>query len=262
MSIDIRSNAAKYYDYNPYPLEDIPFYVERIPSEDARLLELGCGTGRVTIPLSRYCKSITGIDLSEAMIEICRDKLERETIPPTKADVQVGDITDFDLKKQYDLIIAPYRVFQNLETDSEVAGLFDCIRRHLAPQGTCILNVFNPNRDRETLIREWCTEDENLAWEVDIPGGKVACYDTRPRMDKEKLILYPELIYRRYEHDVVVDEAILKILMRCYYPGEFEEIITTHGFDIQNRWGGYSGEIYGQGPELVIEFGRGYEPAF
>ena len=255
MSIDIRFEAARYYDYNPAPLDDIPFYIEKIPSSDASLLELGCGTGRVTIPLSRSCKRILGIDLSEAMIAICREKLAQEDIPPAKAGVQVGDITDFDLKQQFDLIIAPYRVFQNLETDREIASLFDCIRSHLAPQGTCILNVFHPNRDRETLINEWCTEEEHLAWEVEIPGGRVACYDTRPLMDQDRLILYPELIYRRYEQNVLVDEAILKILMRCYYPAEFEALISRHGFSIRNRWGGYSGEIYGQGPELVIEFG-------
>jgi hypothetical protein len=64
------------------------------------------------------------------------------------------------------------------------------------------------------------------------------------------------LIYRRYEQDVLVDEAILKILMRCYYPEEFEALISRHGFSIKNRWGGYSREIYGQGPEFVVEFGN------
>jgi hypothetical protein len=73
-------------------------------------------------------------------------------------------------------------------------------------------------------------------------------------MDKEKLILYPELIYRKYKNEVVVDEAILKIVMRCYYPQGFEELITSHGFRIVNRWGGYHGEVYGKGSELVVEF--------
>ena len=254
MSINIRSDAAKYYDFNPDIPLDIPFYMERIPSPDARLLELGCGTGRVTIPLSQYCESIHGIDLSEAMVSICQEKLEKAGIPPTKVKIEAGDITNFELKHKFDLIIAPFRVFQNLKTDGEIEGLFESVRRHLAPQGTCILNVFNPNRDRKTLARDWCTERENLNWEVMTNGGKIACYDRRPRMDKEKLILYPELIYRRFEHDVVVDEAILKIVMRCYYPSEFDELITMHGFSIKNRWGGYAGELYGQGPELVVEF--------
>jgi SAM-dependent methyltransferase len=257
MSIDIRYDAAKYYDYNPNAPNDIPFYMEKIPSPSARLLELGCGTGRVTIPLSQQCSFIQGIDLSQAMIAICRDKLAKEDIPATKARADVGDITDLDLKQKFDLIIAPYRVFQNLETDSEVKGLFSCARRHLATDGTCILNVFKPYKDREILMREWCTNEENLAWEIKTADGKVACYDRRPRLDADKLILYPELIYRRYENDVVVDQAILKIVMRCYYPEEFLDLITAHGFSIKSTWGGYAGEEYGQGPELVVEFGEG-----
>ena len=45
--------------------------------------------------------------------------------------------------------------------------------------------------------------------------------------------------------------------MRCYYPDEFEQLINGHGFEIVQRWGGYAGEIYGEGPELVIEFREG-----
>ena len=257
MSIDIRLDVARYYDYNPGFPKDILFYVENIPSQKTNVLELGCGTGRVIVPLSQYCKSICGIDLSDIMIAICEEKLEKERIPSSKVTVTVGDITDFNLKQKFDLILAPFRVFQNLETNGEIEGFFECVRKHLAPQGTCILNVFNPNKDRKTLIREWCTERENLNWEEKTDGGKVTCNDRRPRMDKEKLILYPELIYRRYRNEVIVDEAILKIVMRCYYPREFEKLITAHGFSIINRWGGYGGELYGKGPELVLEFKDG-----
>ncbi len=73
-------------------------------------------------------------------------------------------------------------------------------------------------------------------------------------MDPVKLVLYPEPIYRRYEGETLKDEATLKIVMRYYYPDEFEKVIVDHGFQIMNRWGGYEGEAYGQGPELVIQF--------
>ena len=42
--------------------------------------------------------------------------------------------------------------------------------------------------------------------------------------------------------------------MRCYYPDEFEALIVDHGFEIVGRWGGYQGEPYGEGPELVLQF--------
>jgi len=75
MKVDIRIEAAKYYDGNPGFPNDIPFYQKLIPSPGASILELGCGTGRVTLPLVPYCKYIHGVDISAAMIAICREKL-------------------------------------------------------------------------------------------------------------------------------------------------------------------------------------------
>lgn len=254
MSVDIRVEAAKYYDAGPKPVDDIPFYKERIPSPDSTVLELGCGTGRVLVPLSKCCRNIHGLDLSESMISICRKKLDDAGVPPSRAGVQVADITHFDLDRKFELIIAPFRVFQNLETDAEVEGLFRCVRNHLSPEGSCILNVFNPKGDRENLLREWCNETENFCWEAPFEGGHITCHDRRSKMDRDKLILYPELIYRRYEENTLQDEVVLKIVMRCYFPKDFEELIAAHGFQIINRWGGYSGEPYGEGPELVVQF--------
>jgi hypothetical protein len=42
--------------------------------------------------------------------------------------------------------------------------------------------------------------------------------------------------------------------MRCYYPDDFIKLIREHGFTIIDRWGGYQGEAYGQGSELVVQF--------
>ncbi|MFN8385893.1 MAG: class I SAM-dependent methyltransferase, partial [Anaerolineales bacterium] len=71
MKIDIRTEAAKYYDSNPDFLNDTPFYQKLIPSPNSSVLELGCGTGRVTLALVTYCQYIQGIDISPAMISIC-----------------------------------------------------------------------------------------------------------------------------------------------------------------------------------------------
>lgn len=255
MKIDLRTEAAKYYDSNPHFLKDIPFYQKRISSPDISILELGCGTGRVTLSLVPYCQFIQGVDISPAMISICHEKLIQAGIPQTKARVTEADIAEFDLDQTFDLIIAPFRVFQNLETDQEVDGLFRCIRKHLSPTGTCILNVFRPFREPEEMQKLWATSEESLDWEVPVEGGRLACFSRRAYMDVEKLILYPELIYRQYEGETLVEESLLKVVMRCYYPDTFESLIVEHGYTIHDRWGGYEGEVYGQGPELVIQFG-------
>ncbi|MCZ6678632.1 MAG: class I SAM-dependent methyltransferase [Candidatus Poribacteria bacterium] len=254
--MDIRVEAVQYYDLQPSPFDDIPFYQSRVPSKDASVLELGCGTGRVLLPLTDYCGYIHGLDISEAMLSICRQKLQRANIPKDKASVEVADITNFSLDRTFDFIIAPFRVLQNLETDDQVNGLFDCIGAHLSRDGSCILNVFHPNRDADGLRKNWCTMEEKFSWEKSVGKVQITCHDRRPRMESEKLVLYPELIYRTYQENALQRETVLKIVMRCYYPQQFEQLIVDHGFKILNRWGGYADEPYGDGPELVVEFGH------
>lgn len=71
------------------------------------------------------------------------------------------------------------------------------------------------------------------------------------------MVLYPELIYRLWQGETVVDEQVLKIPMKCFWPDEFLDLISSHGFVVLDTWGGYDGELYGKGPELVVKFGVG-----
>ncbi len=254
---DPRARVARYYDLIPNALnapEDLGFYRRRLPSPKASVLELGCGTGRVLVPLARSCGYIHGVDFSPASVSICRRRLSEAGIPKARATVELGNITSLDLDRRFDLITAPWRVLQNLETDAEVDALFAVIRRHLTPEGRCVLNVFKPYTDRETLRRQWCQPDETFCREAQMGDHRVRLYERRPSMDRDKMIIYPELIFREYDDTEMVDEAVLKICMRCYYPNEFEELVTGHDFEVVGRWGGYKEETYGEGPELLIEF--------
>jgi SAM-dependent methyltransferase len=254
MQDDIRAEAAQYYDANPTIPNDLAFYTARLLSADASVLELGCGTGRVLLPLAGSCGFIHGIDRSPAMLERCLQKLQAAGLPPTKARAELGNITHFTLGRTFDLIIAPYRVFQLLEMESQVEGLFRCVRAHLAPGGTGILNVFHPLGGFERERQAWETAAEVYRWETTVNGVRLRCDERLARFDPERRILYPELIYRRLVGDAWIEDAVLKIPRRCYAPDEFERVIRAHGFHIVQRWGGYTGERYGEGPELVVQF--------
>lgn len=254
MLIEYRQQVARYYDACPVPFDDISFYLAQLSHAHARVLELGCGTGRVLIPLAAHCAFIQGVDGSEAMLAVCREKLQQAGIPPERAQLALADITDFDLGQQFDLIIAPFRVLQNLATDAEVDGLFRGIHRHLAPGGTVILNVFRPFLDCERMVAEWCQPEPIFDYEIPFDGGRLLRFHTRPRITADPLICHPELIYRFYQGETLLDESVLAIDMRCFYVDEFLQLIEHHGFQVTSKWGGYAGEAYGDGPELVVAF--------
>ena len=84
--------------------------------------------------------------------------------------------------------------------------------------------------------------------------------DTRARAaqyyDANPVFPNPELIYRWYELDVLRVTVVEPLVMRCYYPDQFLRLIEGYGFRVIGRWGGYAGEPYGEGPELVAQFKR------
>jgi len=248
---DPRKGNAEYYDLDTTPLPDIPFYLEQVKRSHS-VLELGCGTGRVMIPLAAKCKGITGVDYSLNMVESCQRKMKEAKVAGT---AMVGDITTLRLTSKFDLIIAPYRVMQALETDAEVTRFLETIRAHLKPGASAILNVFKPNKSKEQMGAGWVNLNEQQRWVRDMPDGtRIVHSEIYRAIDLSKMVLFPELIYRKYQGEKLLDEFVLKIKMRCYYADEFTAVIEKHGFTIQEKWGGYRGEKYGEGPELVIKF--------
>ena len=254
---DIRRNIARYYDIGATRTNDIDFYVSHILPDDPTVLEIGCGTGRVLIPLSRHCDLIVGVDNSDSMLDLCVEKLDRDQTSKNNAELFCGDITCLALEKKFGLIIAPFRVFQNIDTDEKVDAFFRTIHRHLSPNGSCILNVFRPNAPARDLLETWKNHDESFAWEKPCGNGLLRHYYRRKKIKREPLVLYPELIYRYYENEKLIDEASAIVPMRVYYAGEFRELVQNQGFDIVGTWGGYSGEKYGEGPELLVKFKEG-----
>jgi SAM-dependent methyltransferase len=259
MQSDYRLTAADYYDkFCGPPPGDVDFYGSRVTPQ-TRVLELGCGTGRVLVPLAKRAGYVHGLDHSPAMLEICRRKIHAAGLDANEATAEVADITDFDLTRQgpkFDLIIAPFRVMQNLETDAEITGLMDCIRTHLAPGGKAILNTFCPRGPVDELKAFWDSRDGGKpTWSQPDGSDTVEMTDICTRYRENPLVVYPELTYRRYDEvGKQTDEATLEIAMRVWYPDQLLTLIESHGFEVVDRFGGYQGEPWPSGSELVVVF--------
>lgn len=247
MALDPRTIGARFYDLQPFP-NDVPFYRSLIGDSRPSLLELGCGTGRVMLGVADLCTSVHGIEISDAMLEVARKK------PSKDATFIEGDISRFDLGRTFDLIVAPYRVFQALESDSQVEGLLSRVRDHLAPGGSCVITMFHPWYDPDKLRERWGSGTETVSWECEIDGERIVATDGRTGMDHERLILYPEQVFRRYRGDELIEELVMPIVMRCWYPKQIEALLLENGFRTTGTWGGYAGETFGEGAELIIRF--------
>lgn len=260
MTYDNRYEAADYYDlFSEPPGDDISFYLGRLPGADSRVLELGCGTGRVLLPTIKHVGYVLGVDLSQAMLDICNRKLKNMNISASKARTLCSDITTLDFGEDnpgFDLITAPFRVMQNLETDEQVAGLMRVIRQHLKPDGEAILNTFRPRGGFDALAEFWSERDgSNPCWSKPYGQDTVTMSDDCRNFRDNPARVYPKLIYRRHNSTgELLDESVLNIVMRVWQPDELIGLIEGHGFTITEKFGGYHGERWGEGSELVVAF--------
>lgn len=260
MGYDYRHNTADYYDrFSGPPWDDVAFYRQHLRNHDARVLELGCGTGRVLIPLAQHAALVYGVDLSPDMLRVCDQNIKQSDAHRSRLKIACADISDFDLTSEepsFDLITAPFRVMQNLETDAQVDGLMRCIKKHLAPGGEAILNTFQPRGGYKELKTFWSSRNGSVpCWSKSDGNHTVIMSDDCTAFRSDPVAVYPKLIYRRYnESNTLIDESILEIVMRVWQPDELTSLINRHGFKITECLGGYEGEPWGEGPELVVAF--------
>lgn len=140
--------AALYDSLNPSGA-DTDFYCA-LAREPSRILDLGCGTGLLTVRLASQGHAVTGLDPAQAMLDIaCR----REGAD--QVSWILGDITALPPDSRFDLVLMTGHVFQVFLDDIETVAVLSAVKKSLAPGGRLVFESRNP------LARAW----EN--WEPD-----------------------------------------------------------------------------------------------
>lgn len=124
---------------------DVDFYQRLAAARGGPILEIGCGTGRVSIPLAQNGFDVVGVDLSASMLRIAEEK--RSDLPlevASRLTFVRGDMATLDLGRRFPLIVAPSRVFQFALTSEAQRAALQALRAHLEPGGRLVLDLFDP----------------------------------------------------------------------------------------------------------------------
>lgn len=252
MTIDIggyQSNplVAQLYDqvilYRERP--DVDFFQQEALVSGGPVLEVGCGTGRVLLPTARSGISITGLDLSSHMLDVCRRALQRESREVQERVTLVeGDMRDFDLGQKFNLITTPFRPFQHLLTVEDQLRCLASIRRHLAPDGVFILDIFNPSLTGITANN--IDQEVGEEPEFTTPEGiKVRRYNKTKARDHYRQILDVELIYYLTYPDGREERIVHAFQMRYLFRFEAEHLLVRAGFQVLDLFSDYHKNPYG-----------------
>jgi 2-polyprenyl-3-methyl-5-hydroxy-6-metoxy-1,4-benzoquinol methylase len=142
------------------------FYLEEARKSGGRVLELACGTGRLTIPIAQSGVEIIGADLSASMLETARAKAQRAGV---HVEFFEADMRSFELAGPFSTILIPGNSLLHLFTADDLTQCFRDVRRHLAQNGRLIFDI--SNWDLAVLARDPTTYDapsqiRNLTWSL------------------------------------------------------------------------------------------------
>jgi len=223
---------------------------------DGPILELGCGTGRVLIPVARAGCEITGLDISGDMLERCRAKLRSE--PPEvrdRARLLAADMTSFDLGRRFALITIPFAGFQHLRTVEQQLACLDRCREHLLPHGTLVLDLPNPDPAPPSHARlEGPTDGEATAELVDwTDGRRIRWWMTVIDYQRSLQCTECEVTYEIIAADGATRCVSETFPLRYVFRYELEHLLVRARFRVVTLHGDYDGSPFAdRSPAMIV----------
>ncbi len=210
-----------------------PFYRGLAAQSGGSVLEMACGTGRLTVPLAQDGHKVTGLDSSATMLTAARCKAEA-------ADVAIewiqADMASFDLGRRYDLIIVSCNSLAHMITADALVGCLRATRRHLEPWGSLAFDIVNPNLKRLTR-----PSAERFRRAHSTPEG-VRIHE-RASYDPERQVMEARW---RVEDPTGVTHHLEPLRLRQTFPSELPEVLAAAGMRLVDRFGDFERRPFGK----------------
>jgi SAM-dependent methyltransferase len=251
---------ARYYDLVHQELRaDIGFILtmagQAAAAPDAGpVLELGCGSGRLLLPLARAGRTVVGLDSEPAMLDQARRRLDAE--PPQvrqRVTLVAGDMTDFDLPERFSLALAGYNTFMHLDWPAMQKSLSH-IARHLQPAGRLVLDLANPTACAQTPDDRMLTLERVL---LDPESGMQVLQLASSWVDLEAQTLHVTWIFDASPPEGgPVHRTVAQARYHYLYPHELELLLGAAGLRLEALYGGYTQVPFEEESERMIVVAR------
>lgn len=225
-----------YEDADFYDMEfaerrhEIPFFRRLASEAGGPVLEVACGTGRITIPIARDGVEITGLDVSPPM-------LERALLNGEKAGVSIPwaeqDCRTMRLDRKFSLIFSATNAMQHLLDVESAHAFLTAAREALAPGGRLVVDVFNPAL---TKLLKTPADRHVLKTLPHAEGGEIAV-EVVSSYRADTQILHFDLHYVRAGQVLRTKE----VNMRVFFPQELLALCQWSGLRVVERLGDYDG---------------------
>lgn len=247
---------APYYDYIHHGLPgEVEFYVDLAKANGNEALEVGCGTGRICIPMAKAGVAAIGLDISAGMLALCREKASLAGPLPAAIELVQADMRHFDLGHTFPFIAMAYRTLMHLLTPDDQVKCLQCIRRHLAPGGlfACNLWMARPSAVAGQAAAAGVPPLE-LVGQHPVPGEPIVLfhYHSAQYDEFEQTITEQHRIQERDLRGHILRQQDLKLTRAWLTRREMEHLVYRCGFRVEAVYGSFDGTHLGpDGKEMI-----------
>lgn len=241
---------ADFYDleYQDFS-DDLPMYLEWATRTGGPVLDVGCGTGRVTVALAQAGFQVTGIDESDEMLARARARISSDRLAASRVRLLDVPAQRFRDEKQYGLAILTINTFGHLLRRRDQSEVLHNLRRHIAPGGILIVDMTPPDlialsQNAGPLFLHWEKYDPDKNRTVQ----KWLAY----QVDHTAQIQHYTINYDSIEADGLVHRTSVTMPVRYTFRYEAELLLEQAGFSIKHLYGSYQLDSYDMTDERMI----------
>lgn len=214
--------------------EDLDMYRNYAELSGGKILELACGTGRVLLPLAQEGYELTGVDSSEKMLQIARQRLQEKRLD-SHCQLVKQDMRTLKLAQKYRLAFVALGSFGHMTTRKDQQSTLAAIRAHLSPGATLILDISNSDaRYMESLSGQVLHQG---TWPM--PDSSYATHFVSPAASAQQHLLELTHFYERHQQGGQVERTVITTQLYLFERTELELLLEHAGFVIKDVYGDY-----------------------
>ncbi|MBC6445143.1 MAG: class I SAM-dependent methyltransferase [Alphaproteobacteria bacterium GM202ARS2] len=218
---------------------DIEFYLDCATRFGDPVLEIGVGTGRVLLPLINAGYEVVGLDLSSKMLKVAAEKMLAHPEAATRAHLIEADMTNFDLGRQFSLVMITARSFQHVVTPKEQRSTLSCVRRHMTIGDHLVLDLFDPSF--EVLFGENTKTLPVRTAHDPGSGQKIRRSRVSIDVDPQRQTVRETLLFEAIdERDKVVAKEEASWTLRWSSRQEIAYLLELTGFEVVDEFSDFS----------------------
>ena len=235
---------------------DTEWYRSKARESGGPVLELGAGTGRITLALAQDGVQVHALDAHPAMLAALRAKLSTQ-LPEVRDRVVVveADMRSFELPQRFPLVIAPFRAFLHNVTEEDQLACLGRVRAHLRAQGSFLFNIFHPSLEFMSQNAGPLTAVWRARGVFKQPDGGYIVRSEATRYDTVQRRLESLHRYEECNADgTVVRISINNLELAYLYPSDVERLLRQADFASVHIAGSFAGRPFAHdADELVVE---------